>query len=99
MKAKDIMTTNLITVKKDYTITRMIKILQDNNITGAPVVDGQDNLIGIVSIKDIIQAVSDLIKVHLSVEKIKEMRGKYNWVEGIMSTDVITADVNEEVLD
>ena len=98
MKAKEIITKKVITVKKYYTIRKMINIFQENMITGAPVVDEDDSLIGIVSIKDVISAVSDLIKVHVSIEEIDRKRGKFNWVEGIMTGDVITVDEDTEVL-
>lgn len=99
MKAREIMTRDIITVKKDYTIRKLIDTLQNNNITGAPVVDDKGELIGIVSVKDVIKAVSSLIKVQLSIEEIKEMRGKFNWVEGIMTSEVISVSADSEILD
>lgn len=98
MKAAEIMTPDVITVKKYYTIRKMMNILRENKITGAPVVDDDGNLIGIVSRKDIINAVSDLIKVHVSIEEIDRKRGQFNWVEGIMTEDVVTVDEDTDVL-
>ena len=99
MKAKQIMTRQVVTVRKDYTVGRLIRILKDNRITGAPVVDAKGKLIGIVSVKDLVSAVADLVRVHLSIEEINGMRGRYNWVEGFMTKNVITVEAEDEVKD
>jgi CBS domain-containing protein len=92
MKARDIMTRDVVTVPKDMSIRKLIRLLETKKITGAPVVDDEDNLIGIISEKDIIVAIEHLIKVYVSLDEQKEMRGKYNWVEGVMSHKVLTVD-------
>lgn len=51
---KDIMTTDLITVTPDMDISRAAKILFDNRINGAPVVDANDRLKGILCQSDLI---------------------------------------------
>jgi len=99
MQAKDIITTDLITINKELTIRQLIKILQKNNITGAPVVDEDGRLEGIVSGKDIINAVAELIRVNLSIEDIGSDVGKLNWVEGIMTKDVVTVTGDADVKD
>ena len=48
-KATDIMTTNVVTVKKDMILTDVIALLLRWHISGLPVVDDDDNLVGIVS--------------------------------------------------
>jgi len=94
MKVKEIMTHDVLTVTKELSIRRLIKLLDKNKITGAPVVDEQGNLIGIVSSKDVIRAIDHLIRVHVSIDEQQDHRGMDNWVEGVMTTNVIT--VNEE---
>ena len=94
MKAKEIMSKMPITVQKEVTIRALIKILLKNQISGVPVVDKEGKLEGIVSEKDVIRAIAELIRVNLSIDEIRENPGRYNWVEGIMSRDVIT--VTEE---
>ena len=90
MKVRDVMTTELVTVNKELTIRQLIKVLQQNQVSGVPVVDPEGRLEGIVSEKDVIKAVAELIKVNLSIEEINRKVGKLNWVEGIMSKNVIT---------
>jgi len=50
---KNIMTKDVITVKKDTSIQQTIRIMIENNITGLPVVDDHMQLVGIISEKDI----------------------------------------------
>ena len=97
MKVKEIMTRDVLTVTKDLSIRRLIKLLDKNKITGAPVVDEQGKLIGIVSSKDVIRAIDHLIRVHVSLDEQKEHKGQYNWVDGLMTTDVVTADEEDDV--
>ncbi|HOE71887.1 MAG TPA: CBS domain-containing protein [Deltaproteobacteria bacterium] len=52
--AKDIMTTSLITLSPGIEIVAAAKILMDNHINGAPVVDEKGDLVGILSRDDLI---------------------------------------------
>ena len=64
IRAKDIMSTNVISVKKDDPILEAIKLLVENNISGLPVVDDDMSLTGILSEKDIV----DLFYEHENVD-------------------------------
>ena len=55
LKAKDIMTQDVITVKLSSTIEELARLLVEHRISGAPVVDGKGNLIGIVTENDLIR--------------------------------------------
>ena len=54
IRAKDIMSTNVISVKKDDPIFDAVKLLVENNISGLPVVDDDMTLMGILSEKDVV---------------------------------------------
>lgn len=54
LKAKDIMTKDVIVVKPSTSIEDLAKILVENRISGAPVVDDNGNLTGIVTENDLI---------------------------------------------
>ncbi|MDI6729068.1 MAG: CBS domain-containing protein [Thermodesulfovibrionales bacterium] len=54
LKAKDIMTKDVITVKPTTTIEDLARIFIEKNISGAPVVDNNGDLIGIVTENDLI---------------------------------------------
>ncbi|MEJ2041408.1 MAG: CBS domain-containing protein [Desulfosarcinaceae bacterium] len=52
--ARDIMTTQVITLTPDMDITRATQILLDNRINGAPVIDDEARLVGILCQSDLI---------------------------------------------
>ncbi len=54
LKARDIMTKDVVTVKPSTTIEDLAHILIDHNISGAPVVNDEGALIGIVTENDLI---------------------------------------------
>ncbi|MFH0933188.1 MAG: CBS domain-containing protein [Nitrospirota bacterium] len=54
LKARDIMTKDVITVKPDTTIEDLARILIKHQISGTPVVDGNGDIIGIVTENDLI---------------------------------------------
>ncbi|MEW5919915.1 MAG: CBS domain-containing protein [Bacillota bacterium] len=55
MKVKDIMTRNVLTVEKDISLARAVKIMIDNRISGLPVVDSEYRVIGMITKSDIVQ--------------------------------------------
>ncbi|MBI3544925.1 MAG: CBS domain-containing protein [Deltaproteobacteria bacterium] len=58
--AKDIMTTELILAHPEMTIEDAIKTLVNNRITGMPVVDGDQRIVGVVSEFDIIRTIESV---------------------------------------
>ena len=54
LKARDIMTKNVITVTPDTEITQAAKLLLENHFNGLPVVDESGKLIGIICQDDLI---------------------------------------------
>ncbi|MFC1883536.1 CBS domain-containing protein [Thermodesulfobacteriota bacterium] len=55
INASDIMTTDVITVKKGTTLKELAQTLYENHINGAPVVDDNGNLEGIICESDLIR--------------------------------------------
>ncbi len=60
MLAKDIMTKDVITVRPDEKVEKVAQILVENRISGIPVVDADNRVLGIVSEKDLMIKASDL---------------------------------------
>lgn len=54
LTAKDIMTKNVTTVRAATTIEELARILMEHKISGVPIVDDNENLIGIVTENDLI---------------------------------------------
>lgn len=58
--AKDIMTKKVITIGKNATLLELVKLLIKNKISGVPVIDEENNLVGVVTENDIIVKKSSL---------------------------------------
>ncbi len=54
LKAQDIMTRDVITVTPATAVTKLARILAEKNIGGAPVVDENNQLLGVVTENDLI---------------------------------------------
>jgi CBS-domain-containing membrane protein len=53
MKARDVMVSPVVTVKPSSTVRDVAKLFMEHQISGVPVVDHKDKLIGIVSEADL----------------------------------------------
>ncbi len=105
LTAKEIMNKKVITIKKDASIKELSELLVDNKISGVPVLDENNDLVGIVSEGDIIVQNSDLhfpryfklldgIIYLESLNKFKRSLEKHlaTKVEDIMTVKVKTVD-------
>jgi CBS domain-containing protein len=54
MKVKDVMNPNVVFCKPDDTVREIAKILKENNISGVPIIEGEE-LVGIVSEGDLLK--------------------------------------------
>ena len=59
LRARDVMSTNVISVKKDDPIFEAVKLLVENNISGLPVVEDDMTLTGLLSEKDVVDLFYD----------------------------------------
>ena len=55
LKAKDIMTADVITVKPETTVEELARLLIEHKISGAPVVGDDNHLVGVVTENDLIK--------------------------------------------
>ena len=55
MLAKDVMNPNVITVRKDTPVKEIARIMLEKDISGLPVVDRNENVIGVVSELDLMR--------------------------------------------
>ena len=63
IKVKDIMTRDVITVPPDYTVEETAQVLQQNRISGAPVVDADGQLVGTITQTDLFRVLISLTGV------------------------------------
>jgi len=54
--AKDVMTAEILSVREDLAVPELASFLAENNITGAPVLDGSGKFVGVVSVTDIAES-------------------------------------------
>ncbi len=59
LRARDVMSRNVISVQKDTSILEAVKLLVENNISGLPVVEDDMTLVGILSEKDVVELFYD----------------------------------------
>ena len=60
---KEVMTKNPITIPVDYTVEETAEVLLDNKLSGAPVVNNEGNLVGIITQADIFRVLVSLTGV------------------------------------
>jgi CBS domain-containing protein len=56
LTAKDIMNPEVITVRDDLTVQELADLFTERMISGAPVVDDDGRLVGVVSLSDVVRA-------------------------------------------
>ncbi len=84
----DIMVTRLVTFMPDTSIHDAIRVLLDRRISGAPVVDADGTLVGVLSKKD-------CLKIVFSSQYHDDRGGP---VRDFMSTPVETLDAEQDVV-
>ncbi len=89
IKARDIMTGDVITVKKDDTLDDIAKLMIDKRISGFPVLEN-DEIIGIITADDLFM-VMDLIKTG-EILKDNSDDNSLPKVDFAMSAEFITAE-------
>ena len=63
IKIKEIMTKDPITIPVDYTVEEAAEVLLDNKLSGAPVVDDEGHVVGIITQTDIFRVMVSLTGV------------------------------------
>ena len=72
--AVDIMTHPVISANEDMTVRELIDLLNRKQISGVPVVDADDRLVGVISITDLISLGNNLIDMGADSGEALEVR-------------------------
>ena len=88
-RVKDFMTADPVSLAPDMDIHRAMKILLEREISGAPVLDEQGGLVGILSIKD-------CLRVAFSASYHQEWGGR---VSEFMSSEVQTIEADTDIVE
>jgi CBS domain-containing protein len=104
-----VMTRDVITVKRDMSLKDLARLLTEKGISGVPVVDDLNRVIGIVTEADIIfqtgqkrsRGLREFLRELIGEPHLKDTRGPLSEfrVEDIMSTPVITATPDMDIRD
>lgn len=88
-RVKDFLTADPVSLAPDMDIHRAMKILLEREISGAPVLDEQGGLVGILSIKD-------CLRVAFSASYHQEWGGR---VSEFMSSEVQTIESDTDIIE
>jgi CBS domain-containing protein len=94
MKVGEVMNTRVITAAPEQRVCDIIEILQENSITGVPVVDGT-KVVGMISKKDILPLVASFDVDYETLDKIKQTCSYH--VRDYMQKEVISVPPVEPV--
>ena len=85
MRAMDVMTTNVITVTPDTSVPALAALLSERGISGVPVVDSADRLVGIVSEGDLLH------RAETGTARRTERR-RLRWLDTVASDQELARD-------
>jgi len=85
IKASDVMTKNVTTLTPENKVSQAKEMMRIKKISGIPILDKKDKLIGIISLEDIIKA--------LEFNKMDEP------IQNVMTTNVITLNLDDNLAD
>ncbi len=98
MRARDLMTTSLVTIPPEAPLEAVAQVLSDRGISGAPVVDGAGTLLGMVTEGDLIRrlaAKEDAPKSWVLglFSSAPEQAARFARTHGHRARDVMTTDI------
>ncbi len=97
LKAKDIMNTEVFSVKDDMTVQELAGFLTEREILGAPVVDSEGEVVGVVSCTDIVQ--STTTEANMLLEKSTPGFYEHGWENKLDPDEMVKlhVEVNESL--
>ncbi len=101
MLVQDIMTTNVKAFTADQSVKDIAIIMVMDHISGAPVVDHDNNLVGIISEKDILQHMFPNLNEVMSEGRFnfESLEDKYQDTMNVKIGDIMVKDVTSITLD
>lgn len=110
MLAKDIMNKSVIAVQKDATIEEVARILTEHNVSGAPVVNAEGKMVGIVTEGDLLHKETNprapfflnILGAFIYISGVERYREDFKKlaatrVSEMMTTKVFTVSENTEI--
>ena len=82
-----IMSTDLITLQPESTVAEARSLMQSNRIHHLPVIEGEDNLVGLITLTNVLAATDSFLR-----DPDNRIHAKDLEVKDIMVTDIATID-------
>jgi len=86
LTARDVMNRQVLTVRVDLTVRELAAFLIENQISGAPVIDGQGRLVGVASLTDVAQ--NDAERPDLVDDHSSPARAVRGWEDRMNPEDI-----------
>ncbi len=101
LRVRDIMQTDVVTTGPDTTVEELADLLAEHKVSGVPVVDGANRVIGVVSEADVIMQDADLHFPHyvqllesiIYLESIRKFEQRYRKAFGTKVADIMSREV------
>jgi CBS domain-containing protein len=98
---REIMETNVVTIGPDATVQELAQLLSENNISGLPVVDKENHLLGVVTEGDVIVEDAELHFPHyiqfldsvIYLESVNKFNERLRKTIGTKVGDIMTTEV------
>lgn len=102
IKVKEVMTVNVIAIKRDGGFHEAAQLLSDNMISGMPVLDNDGRVIGVISEADLLllagmqrgHTFKDVLRNFLGESPRPDFSGR---IESVMSTPALTIGPEEDI--
>ena len=102
---KDIMMTTVVSIKRNADLHEAARLLSENRISGMPVVDDNNRVIGVISEADVLM-LAGMKREHTFKDILRNILGEPvparsggNKVEDVMSFPPITSKADDEVME
>ena len=102
---KDIMMTSVVSIKRNADLHEAARLLSENRISGMPVVDDNNRVIGVISEADVLM-LAGMKREHTFRDILRNILGEPvparsggNKVENVMSFPPITSKADDEVME
>jgi CBS domain-containing protein len=107
MFVKEIMTKSVISILPDASLKQVGRILKEKRISGLPVVDNNANILGIVTLTDMLKILGQIYQSRLEKKETPESESSQTYeqeklkakVSDIMTKNVFTLEENDTVED
>ena len=93
LRAKHIMNTNVLSVRDDMTVQELAGFLTEREILGAPVVDSEGEVVGVVSCTDIAQ--STTTEANMLLERSTPGFYEHGWEDKLGGDEMVRLKVEE----